>query len=414
MSAEAPSRSALLRRIAEQLNGADRVLAAVEAQKQHGRPDLEESYVAPRNPLESRLAEIWSSVLGLAQIGVCDDFFALGGGSLLAVRVFTEVEKSFGQALPITTLLTAPTIEKLAQALENRSGSKLVSALVPIQPLGSRPPFFCVHGARGKVLGFRSAALYLGLDQPYFGLQATDLEDDQVNSVTVEGLAAKYLEAIQAEYPEGPYLLGGNCFGCLVALEMARTLRSRNQEVPLLALFDPPLLRMQSFVRYPGITAHSLGSQAARLVRRPWRENLEYAGNVTRNIQTALRDRWAGLFRNGSKQAPEAAGPEAFVPRQIHNIFLANMRAVRAYRPRPYPGGVILFLAKNNSALRNSICEAEWKDLAEGGVEVHVVPSSHGAFFDEPGVKQFTETFGECLEQACAACRAEDAVAQGR
>jgi FkbH-like protein len=399
-SADGPSRPALLRKIAEEWNNTSSILKAVEAQRQRLRPDVDEVYVAPRSPLEASLAEIWSCTLGVEQVGVRDDFFALGGGSLLAVRVFTEIEKSFGQSLPITTLLTAPTIEKLGWALENRTGSKMVSALVPIQPLGSRPPFFCVHGARGKVLGFRSAALCLGLDQPYFGLQATDLEDHEVAGVTIEALAAKYLEAIRAEYPNGPYLLGGNCFGSLVALEMARMLREQHQEVALLALFDPPQLSPRSFVRFAGITLRSVASQVGRMARRPLRENIAYLGTVIGNLRTIVEERWAGVFPARAQVGTAETGPEVSIPRQIHNIFLANMRAVRMYQPQPYAGAVSLFLARENSALRNAICEAEWKNLAKGGVEVHIVPSSHGAFFDEPDVQAFSAMFATALGRA--------------
>ena len=405
-STEAPSRQALLRRIAEQLSDASSILDAVEAQRQHHRPEVGETYVAPRSPLEASVAEIWSQVLGIDRVGIHDDFFALGGGSLLAVRVFTEIEKRFGQSLPITALLTAPTVEKLARMLENRSGSKLISALVPIQPLGSRPPFFCVHGAMGKVLLFRSLALRLGLDQPYWGLQARDLEDDEVQSITVEGLARQYLDLILAEYPKGPYVLGGLCFGSLVAVEMARMLRERNQEVLLVALFDPPLITVKSFLHYPAVTARGVASRIGGLFRSPLRDNVAFFARIRYNLSIAIGQRWNDVLGRpadrGQEQAGESAGQEDFIPRQIQNIYVGNIRANRLYRPRPYPGPVTVFMAQENSGLRNMISEEEWKTVAQGGVEVHVIPSSHGNFFAEPDVEAFSAIVQACLDRAYA------------
>jgi FkbH-like protein len=430
-SSEAPSRSALLCRIAHELSDASSILNAVEAQRQHMRPEVAETYLAPRSPLEASLAEIWSSILGVERVGVRDDFFELGGWSLLAVHLFIEIEKTFGQSLPLTTLLTAPTIEKLAMALENRTGSKIASVLVPIQTLGSRPAFFCVHGARGKVLGFRSAVPYLGLDQPFFALQAKDLEDDEVERVTVESLAANYLDAIRAVQPEGPYLLGGNCFGSFVALEMARMLRDRNQEVALLALFDPDLLRLSSLARHPLVTARCVASQIVKLARRPVRTNLAHLQSIVHNVLAGTKDRWTTAPRNdgsgstmpesgaplSESSAPltlEDARPDETVPRQIQNIFYSHRHAARVYRPRPYPGPIRLFLASANSTMKNAISEAEWRDLAQGGLEVQIVPSSHGAFFDEPDVQAFCQMLGAALDQACAGLRGEDAVAVSR
>jgi len=399
VSAAAPSDAALLRRIAEELSDASSVLRAVEAHRLRDRPEAAGAYLAPSSELETGLAAIWSKLLGVEPVGVHDNFFQLGGSSLLAVRLFTEIGEQFEQALPITTLLTAPTIERLAAVVERRDSAPVVSPLVPIQPLGSRPPFFCVHGARGKVLGFRNAALLLGLEQPFYGLQAADLEDHEVDDVTVEGLAAKYLAAIQEEYPQGPYSLGGNCFGSLVALEMARTLRSENQQVAFLALFDPPLLSLKSFARYPHITLLGLASNAVRRARRPLRDNLALLGTVVLNMRLHFKERFAKAPAAGQTPEKNTINSETAIPRRLQNIFFANMQAARLYRAKPYSGPVSLFLARENSSLRNSICEAEWRSVTKGGVEVKIVPAHHGRFFDDPGVQPFSALLAKCMDR---------------
>ena len=129
-----------------------------------------------RDPVVRRLVRIWEDVLKVRPIGERDDFFALGGHSLLAVRVFTEIEKAFGQKLPLATLFQARTVEHLAAVLHQKNWRPLWSSLVPIQPKGSRPVFYCIHAVGGNVLTYQDLAPHLGEDQPVFGLQAQGLD----------------------------------------------------------------------------------------------------------------------------------------------------------------------------------------------------------------------------------------------
>ena len=110
------------------------------------------AYVGPRDPIELRLALLWEEVLGRQSIGVNEDFFDLGGQSLLAVRLMARIEQAWGVHLPLASLFEYPTIERLAARLRQRPVSSPSSGLVPIQPTGSRPPFFMVPGAGGNVL----------------------------------------------------------------------------------------------------------------------------------------------------------------------------------------------------------------------------------------------------------------------
>ncbi len=408
-AAEIGSRSMLLRRIAEQLSDATVILDAVEKQRQHERPDVATSYVAPRNAVEGGLAEIWSNVLRVERVGVRDDFFQLGGWSLLAVHLFIQIEKAFATSLPITTLLTAPTIEKLAQVIENREGSKTVSVLVPIQRLGSQPPVFCVHGAMGKVLYFRALALRLGKDRPFWALQARDLEDDEVESVTVEALAKRYLDAIVAEFPQGPYWLAGYCFGSLVALEMAHMLRERNQEVPVVVALEPPTISVKSFVQYPGVTARALSLALRDAWRRPLKGNIEFVRKATKNVSVTIGQRWASLLGKRKPQRPQVVADggadggadeeEEVMPPKIRNIYLANQSAILKYRPRPYPGKVALFMVQQSSRMKNMLTEAEWKNLVTGPLETHIVPGGHGEMFAEPDVQTLAAMLKARLDQ---------------
>ena len=180
--------------------------------------------------LETQLIQLWEKVLGTQSIGLQDNFFDLGGTSMIAVRLFSELRKRFGKSFSLSTLFQAPTVEKLAEVLRSSGCVHSWSSLVPIQPHGDRPPFYCVHGAGGNVLMFRELAHQMQPDFPFFGLQAQGLDGSKKYLKTVEEMAAFYLEEIKQMQPEGPYYLGGFCLGGQVAFEMAQTSEKARRE----------------------------------------------------------------------------------------------------------------------------------------------------------------------------------------
>ncbi len=202
--------------------------------------NLATEIVAPRNQVERQLAEIWQQILGIQTISIKDNFFDLGGHSLLAIKLFWQIEQTFGKNLPLATLFQSGTIEELSKII-CPEGSVLASnwtSLVAIQPQGSKPPFFCIHGLGGEVLCFRELAMYLGSDQPFYGLQPQGLDGKQPFLTRVEDMAAHYIREIQNVQPQGPYFLGGYSFGGIIAFEMAHQLHSQGQKVALLAMLD--------------------------------------------------------------------------------------------------------------------------------------------------------------------------------
>ncbi len=189
--------------------------------------------IEPRNRIELQLAAIWEQVLGITPIGVRDNFFALGGYSLLALRMFSAIEQTFGTRLPMALLFQAPTIEQLADVLADEGCTVRWRSLVAIQPEGKNPPFFAVPGVGGNVLVFARLAKLLGHDQPFYGLQARGLDGKEKPFMRVEDMAAHYIEEIRSVQLEGPYLIGGTCTGGLAAYEIARELTAKGEEVIL-------------------------------------------------------------------------------------------------------------------------------------------------------------------------------------
>src|SRR6185437_255162 len=167
------------------------------------------AFVAPRNTLELLLAKTWERVLEVQPIGIKDNFFHLGGESLMAVRLFAQVERVCGKKLPLTTLFEAPTVEQLANLLSADEWSPSWSSLVPIQPRGSKPPLFCLHLALGHVLFYRDLAVRLGSDQPVYAFQPQGLDGTKPPHKRMEEMASHYINEMRALQPEGPYYLAG-------------------------------------------------------------------------------------------------------------------------------------------------------------------------------------------------------------
>jgi amino acid adenylation domain-containing protein len=181
--------------------------------------------VAPRDEIETRLQRIWAAVLGARAIGVRDDFFHAGGHSLLAVRLLAEVEREFGRALPLTSLLQHPaTIENQARALREAAG--------PVLAAGGAP-FFCVHPVGAAVLAYRELARHVAGEHPFHAVHV-----DGQGAASLEAVAARAIETLQTIQPEGPYHLGGWSAGGVLAFEMARQLVARGRQVAALVLID--------------------------------------------------------------------------------------------------------------------------------------------------------------------------------
>ncbi|MEM9908865.1 MAG: KR domain-containing protein, partial [Cyanobacteria bacterium P01_D01_bin.44] len=195
-------------------------------------------FVAPRTPMEHRLAEIWQSILEIPSVGIHDSFFDLGGTSLFAARLFLEIEQVFDRTLPLATLFQASTIEQLATRLSQADSDDDWSSLVPIRSQGHKRPLFLVHAGFGDVVGFQTLVQYIEPDRPFYGLRPVDLDGVREPLVTIEAMAAHYVAEILKVHPEGPYLLGGQCTGGIVAYEMAQQLKRQGHEVQLLAMLD--------------------------------------------------------------------------------------------------------------------------------------------------------------------------------
>lgn len=340
-------------------------------------------FAAPKDVVESRLIQIWESVLGVRPIGVRHNFFELGGHSLVAVKLMNRVERAFGKKLAIATLLQAPTIQQLAAILRQEGWTPSSSCLVGIQTGGSRTPFFCVHGANGAVVRFYDLARYLGSDQPFYGLQARGLDEKNPCDTQAETMASRYIKEIRRVQPEGPYLLGGYSMGGAVAFEMAQQLTAQGQERAVVVLFDT-LCAAPEGTLVPEVASAS--SALSELFHIPAREWLTYLWRIATAPIRSI-DRWLHVAR---------------LPRNVKRVRKACLQAEKEYTRRPYPGRVILFRSTYKPLGQVSDPRAGWSTYAANGLEIYAIEGNHENILLEPQVRSVAEQLRICLERETA------------
>jgi FkbH-like protein len=355
--------------------------------------DRARTLLTPRDEIEFKLKQIWERVLGIESLDLRDDFFALGGHSMLAVRLFAEIEKTLGKKLTLSTLFQASTIEQLASVIRQEEQSSSLSSLVPIKPTGSKPPLFLIHAKGTSVLLYRDLAERLDSEQPVYGLQPKGLKEGDTPLKRVEDMATHYIKEIQTIQPQGPYLLGGYSFGGDVAMEMAQQLRQQGQQISMLALFD--CRGPNCYVRSPlpkRLLIH-LDNLSAR-------KHL-YVIERVKDWKRWLGD---GLKYNLQKLAMQSLQYlDLNLPLSLRNLYIEelNMQAARNYQQKFYPGKIVLL--RTMEWLGGVGCEIDeklgWGEFAGGGVEVYDVPGHHLSMFEEPHVQKLAATLEVCIEK---------------
>lgn len=365
--------------------GGDRPVAAVLADLRAERDRLPGSalvaahadgpatnaYAAPRSAAEIQMTRIWEDVLGAERIGRDDDFFAIGGRSIAAVRVFALIEERFGRSLPITLLLERPTIAQLCHALDSGDDEAFGRPLVTIQADGTRRPIFFVHSGAEEAFLFRSVAAHLGPEQPVYVFQAMGRNDGGELPATIEEIAERYLAELRSVQREGPYNLVGYCFGGVVAYEMARRIRASGEQLHALAVVDSP---------GPLFKPRSWSAHAVTLCRRNGVRPV--ASYAVRRALGAMRSRLRGSFSAG-----ESTDSEQRLRVELELMRRACNRAYLDYRPQPIDIPMTVFQTAENEWLDDYESSA-WERLAPAITPIEV-EGGHTTMFLEPAVRSF-------------------------
>lgn len=186
--------------------------------------------------VEQRLKELWSDVLAIDDLGVEDDYFALGGTSLQSVRLFAEIEQRFGVQLRLTAILAAPTVRMLARMIEAYA-SVARNGIVPLRT-GSTENLFLIHDGLGETLLYLNLARRLPGSLSVFGIEPRRLPGIPLAHASMEEMAACYAAQVQAIQPHGPYHLGGMCAGGVIAYAMAAHLQRLGEIVETVTILD--------------------------------------------------------------------------------------------------------------------------------------------------------------------------------
>jgi len=325
--------------------------------------------------LERQLIKIWSEVLGLGSIGVNDDFFALGGDSMRAARVFMELERQCGIDRPVSLLAEAPTVASLALALEDDSAWK---ALLPIQTSGTRPPLFVVHDGAGSVLYPRGLPAELGEDQPIYAVRCEGLNGLPLSAGSLEELATRYVREVQALYPNGPYIFYGGSLGGVIAMEMARQLIDSGEEIPLVVLGDsfapsarlmPPSVAERRAERVEELRGRRGLDRLRHFVWLSWRQLRHQASRIT----GTKGDRLANEYDRMISEAV-ARGEPVPIPTRDRYVLLQYGGLLREHRPAaPYPDHVLLL----RTGGPDRVPDRGWLDFVGESLEIVDVPGSH-------------------------------------
>ncbi|MFB2875364.1 amino acid adenylation domain-containing protein [Floridanema aerugineum] len=373
-----------------------------------------DTIVLPRNPVELKLAHIWSNILKLDLVGVKDNFFDLGGHSLLAPYLMAQLKEQFGKDIPLATLFQNPTIEQLAIAVQKDADTKSDSPIVAIQPMGERPPLFCVPGAGGYPFYLYNLARCLPPDQPFYSFQAAYDKQKWVSMTSVEEKAARYIQAMQAVAPQGPYFLAGHSFGGQIAYEMALQLIDRGEEVALLAILDATA---------PQRIPTSYLEQLEKLDDVSWMLSFDYSMKAV-----------YGKELNLDAQQLRSLAPEAQVQYVLDSLKMADLLApdadptylsqvLQVYRAEsmtPYvpqqfhAAPVTVFRSREVFAVDESeISDPEileytknardkalgWNAFSSQPVDVQFVPGDHVTILRLPHVQVLAERLNACIEQ---------------
>jgi non-ribosomal peptide synthetase component F len=378
--------------------------------------------VRPYLGLQLQLIAIWEDVLGVRGIGIRDDFFELGGNSLLAMRMLQRAELACGKVILPSALFRNPNVEHLAGAIA-REVIDESPTLLRVNDAGTRTPFFYLHGDLSGG-GFYSLKLSraLGADQPFYVLPPQDVRLLPA-APSIEEMATAHLAALRAVRPKGPYVIGGFCIGGLVAYEVAQQIEASGESVEMLLVIDAAL--EDKVLRTLRWLAGALGA----LLRWDDHAKVDYFGrwvlwrgrlirwyglNVQAQARVVLHrisNRFVRAFemlrpRFGRAVHPSANPAEPSVPgKREHDVPSAFLWASAQYRPRPYHGPVALLLS-DDVVRRGRNLSAEWQALAPE-VKVHPLIGSHLECITAH-VDTLAQTIQSCLQNVAANSHARE------
>jgi len=350
--------------------------------------------VPPSNIIEQEVQNIWQTALNNNQIDITDNFFDLGGNSLIAIQVMIQIEKKLGYHLPLATLFEAPTIQQLCTLVSKTKEATIWKSLVAIKPQGDNPPLYIVHGTGLTVMVFNTLANNLANNQPVYGLQARGLNGTDEPYTNMQEIASYYVNEILFHNPNGPYMLAGYSFGGIVAFEICKQIKALGKEVKMLAMFDTYADNSDNFL--------SKEQRLFKKIKRQFPKALFFVKSFLNNPSTTLQYQQL-VIKNKLKDILVAKGllQKAVTDEEKHlyadKINAAHEKAYNAYRLTPYEGSIDLFKVNKRVYYLDDPITLGWKKIAGKGVNVHVVEGDHKTFMYSPYAEELAKKLQACI-----------------
>ena len=354
--------------------------------------------------VEATVCGWFRDLLGVETVDPEDDFFALGGHSLVGVRLVAKIRSAYGVDLELGALFEFRTARALAERIRRSQGPAVAVApssggnLVAIQPKGYQPPIFFIHAVGGEVLYYEPLARALGDDQPFYAFQSKLANQAVIGETSMEGLAAAYLDELRSRFPGGPYILGGHSFGGLVAFEMARQLQAQGTEPRALIMLD---------VYVPGCTEHfSRATQIANLRQSLRNDGLRYLARKIHAKRIYLSERWARKFRLTAGAVYAKLGRRMPATMRYTLVEEKHMRALARYSFQPYSGNMQLIRATDfgvGSLSEHYDADLGWGKLVQGKLSFYDVDADHSNIVIEPYVRSVAEQIRRILSETTPA-----------
>lgn len=346
-------------------------------------------YAQPRDEVEARLARIWEEILGVETVGARDDFFELGGHSLLALRLTMRLRREFDREIPVSTIIEAPTVERLAAVLRSPEDLVPSAPILTLREGGAGIPLILHHGLGGQIFFYQPLAKQLAEGRSVLGVPSHGFApgDDLVR--TMEEIASTYADHIRMVQPHGPYVLGGLCVGGNIALEVARRLRAAGEKVPLVVMFfshafqpvlqetldDDTTLMMYALAGGPVQLDHDAVA------------HLEPHERMLAVIEAASTA--GNLF-------PNAADTEQ--AQRMLQVYRANAHAIDTHDHQPYDGDVLLLVPSDDPGFKPDDLFG-WPDIVTGTVRRMSVPGDRYTCLSEPLVTETAAMLREVLDK---------------
>ena len=348
------------------------------------------SQAATSDEIEEQLLKLWRHLLGVAEIGLNDDFFDVGGHSLLALKLLASIEKTMGQRLSLSCFLHAPTISALAARLRDERSRSRRDRVSILNPEGTKASLVLVD--TGPY--YRPLIRHLGPDQPVLGLVLPELQELPLR-FQVRDIAANLIETLRDAQPEGPYYLCGWCHAGIIAFEMAQQMIGQGEDVPAVILFDadnPNYVRRLKTFRALPIRAcffvQKIVYHLDRLRRRNVKEMLRYAAARFQTVAEEFQRRLWGLFyRTAANYDYEHLKTSSWF----------QFLAVTEYRPEPLETTLVLFRSHDLQTGWFRDPHLGWDEVAEWDLIVHEMEGNHAAMLNEPGVTTLAEKLAELI-----------------